>query len=199
MTALKRIMTGAALCAAFAASHATTIGLTTGAWNAFNVSDIDSKSHGVEWIDNANSLDPGFGSPLTFDFTIAQGTKGLLTVVDAGFSGDSFAITNSGSLLATTSAVPATTDATASYVGTDVDAALADPAYSRKLIELGAGSYSISGSLLQSVTSDFDGTALNSTVGGLMLTVSPVPEGSTWSMLLAGLGTLVFVARRRNS
>jgi len=192
------VLTGAALCAALAASHATTIDLASGTWSAFNVSDIDSQSHGVEWIDNANSLDPAFGSALSFNFTIAAGSKGLLTVVDAGFAGDSFTLGNFGQTLGTTSSVPATTDATAAYVGTDFDAALADPSFSRKQIELGAGSYSISGSLLQSVSSDFDGTPLNATVGGVMLAVSPVPEPTSWAMLLAGLGTVVFVARRRN-
>lgn len=203
MTSFKALLITALLGTTAVASQATTIDLATqgtaagyGQWNSFNVSDIDALSHGVEWVDNANSLDPNFGSPLSFAFTIAQGSKGLLTVVDAGFSGDTFTLSNLGAFLATTSVVPSATDLSAHYVGTDFDAALGDASFSRAVLELGAGNYRIAGALAQSVIGDFDGLPLNSTVGAVQLLVSPVPEPSTYLMLLAGLG-LVGVVKRR--
>jgi hypothetical protein len=42
-----------------------------------------------------------------------------------------------------------------------------------------------------------DGFALNATVGGLRLAVSPVPEPATGASLLAGLVLLGAVLRRR--
>ena len=70
-------------------SHATVVPLVAeGQWQSFNVNELDALSFRVEWIDNANSLSPGFGSPLSFTFTIAAGSVGALTSVDAGFACD---------------------------------------------------------------------------------------------------------------
>lgn len=196
-----------ALCALFAAlaapAHATDVALATsgaqagyGAWQQFNVSDIDSRSFGVEWIDNANSNDPGFGTVLGFTFTIESGSTGTLTVVDAGFAGDTFKLTNFGSLFGGTSAVPsALYDDNTPSVG-DFDIALADASFSRGSYVLGAGTYRISGELDQSVMLDA-ATSLNSTSGGLRLTVAAVPEPSSLALLAAGLGVIGTLARRR--
>ena len=81
---------------------------------------------GGAWIDNANTNDPGFGTPLSFTFTIGSGFMGRLTVVDGSFAGDTFKVTNFGSLLGTTWAVPVTDYATAPDAGYDFDAALAN-------------------------------------------------------------------------
>jgi len=196
-----------ALCALLAAlaapAHATDVILATsstqagyGAWQTFNVSDLDSRTFGVEWIDNANTNDPGFGTVLGFTFTIEAGSTGTLTVVDTGFAGDTFKLTNFGSIFSGTSGVPtALYDGGAPSVG-DFDTAMADATFSHGSFVLGAGSYRISGMLDQSVMLDA-ATPLNSTSGGLRLTVTPVPEPSSLSMLAAGLGVLGLLARRR--
>jgi hypothetical protein len=88
--------------------------------------------------------------------------------------------------------------ATANYpnsVGLDFDAALANPAYSRGVYSLPSGAYVITGALINSVI--VGGQALNSTVGGIKLTVSAVPEPATVLSLLTGLGLLASRLRRR--
>ena len=187
----------ALLGACIASSHATVVAVVAdGQWNTFNVSDIDSTSFGVEWIDNNNTLSPDFGTPLSFSFTVAAGFKATLTVVDAGFAGDTFKVTDFGAVLGSTSAVPAQIFDTAPDLGIDFDAALANPSFSRGVFGLSAGTYSISGMLDQSVGLDAN-TPLNSTVGALKLAVAPaVPEPSTWSAVIAGLALIAFMARR---
>jgi hypothetical protein len=182
--------------ACIASSHATVVALAAdGQWNTFNVNDIDSLSHGVEWIDNANTLSPHFGTPLEFTFTIQSGFKGTLAVVDAGFAGDTFTLSNFGQWLGKTSAVAPQSVDTAAYVGTDFDAAMADAGFSHATFELAAGSYRIGGWLDQSVS--FEDAALDSTVGALKLSVAAVPEPTTWALLAFGLGAVVLASRRR--
>ena len=179
-----------ALAAALAApAHATTVALAgDGLWNEFNVDSFVSQSFGNEWIDSAD------GSPLSFTFTIAAGQVGTLTVVDAGFAGDTFTVTNHGAALGTTSAVAGGT--TDGDVVLDFDAALADPAYSRGVFTLQAGSYSISGALLQSVFDADAGTDLDATNGAVSLTLSAVPEPGEAALLLGGLAALAALRRR---
>ena len=117
---------------------------------------------------------------------------GVLTVVDAGFAGDTFTIANSGSVIGTTSSVPAGQPIGATVL--DYDDALANPAYSRGVFTLAPGSYSISGSLLQSVLGDEGATS-----GGVRLAVSAIPEPAGPTLLLAGLGVVGLMARRRKS
>ena len=70
-----------ALVAALAApAWATNVALTTsaagagyGQWNTFNVNDLDALDFGVGWIDNADSLSAGFGSPLSFSVMAKSG------------------------------------------------------------------------------------------------------------------------------
>ena len=191
------MLLAAAACAA-APAGATTVSLAAdGQWVGFNVNDLDAVSHGVEWIDNENTLSPGFGSPLSFSFTIGAGQSGLLRVVDAGFSGDTFSLFNHGASLGTTSAVPVTTFDSAVDRGLDYTASFADRAhFSSATFVLGAGSYLITGALAQSLL--FDGSPLNSTAGGLSLTMAPVPEPGTLAAMLLGM-TLVAGAVRRRS
>lgn len=198
MSPLRPGSLAAVLLAAFAgSSHATVLPITAGTqWNVFHVDELIADSFGVEWIDNADSLSPQFGTPLAFAFTIAGGFTGTLTIVDAGFAGDTFEVTNFGQLLGSTSSVPAQTDLGAPHAGMDFDAALGQPSFSRGVFELGAGSYLISGGLAQSVAFE-GGGPLNATVGGLRLTVAPVPEPSTWAALAGGLGLMGLASRRR--
>jgi hypothetical protein len=179
-SSLPRLLRAAFLAAACsAAAHATTLPLSAdGAWSAFNVNDLDATSFGVEWIVNANTLSPQFGSALAFSFMVGAGMQATLTVVDAGFAGDTFTVFDHGISLGPTSSVPLTDAGAAADAGIDFDAALATAQFSRGVYTLGAGEHLITGSLLQSVR--FDGAPLNANVGALRLQVRPVPEPATW-------------------
>lgn len=165
-----------------------------GQWQEFSVDSFLAQDFGIGWVDANDAY-----SPLAFTFTIGSGATGVLTVVDAGFAGDTFRVTNFGSEagFGATSAVPAAVyDPIAPSIA-DFDLALADASFSRSAFMLGAGTYRISGSLAQSVT--FDGSPLNATIGGIRLTtVTPVPEPATSAMLVAGLGLLALLGRRRS-
>jgi len=189
---MKNLFALAALLATvFAApAQATDVALpANGEWQLFSVDDQISNAHDTRWFDDSN------GSVLSFTFTVGAGMVGNLTVVDGSFAGDIFAITNFGTALGTTSTVATGTYEAAVDTGYDFDAALANPSFSRGVFTLGEGSYRIGGHLLQSVT--FGGEALNATVGAVQLTVSAVPEPSTFAMLLAGFGGMGLLARRR--
>lgn len=157
-------------------------------WNAFSVDGALEPS--LAWIDDS-------GSPLAFDFNIAAGFVGTLTIVDAVFGGDTFTVTNFGNLLGSTSSVPLADIGSAVDHGYDFDAALADQSFSSAVFSLGAGSYHIGGFLGQSLL--FDGQRLDATAGALRLSVAPIPEPSTYAILLAGLGVVGLVARRRRA
>lgn len=198
MTCKLPVLAGLLLSAVLSApASATSVSLAAdGQWVGFNVNDLDALSQGVEWIDNENTLSPGFGSALSFEFTIAHGFIGHLTVVDAGLSGDTFVVRNQGLLLGTTSAVPQTSFDNALDVGLDFGAALADrDHFSSATFALGAGSYRVTGSLAQSLR--IDGVPLNSTVGAVNLTVAPVPEAPALALMAAGLALVSCVKRRR--
>ena len=188
----KQLMAAAlAAAAAIAApAHATSVALAgDGSWNEFDVDSMLSSGGGTGWIDEAYA---GDDSALSFTFTIATGSRGTLTVVDTGFAGDTFTITNGGAVLGTTAGVPAGTSAGPLVFA--YDDALANPAYSSGVFTLGAGTYSISGTLLQSVDGDLDATS-----GGLRLSVSAIPEPTNAALMFAGLAAVAVLARRRKS
>lgn len=179
----------AAIAAALTApvAHATTITLAGDAtWADFDVDAFVAQDFANGWIDTTD------GSALDFTFTVAPGMHGVLTVVDAGFAGDTFTLTNFGNVLGTTSAVPDGSPVGATV--NDFDAALADAAYSRGVFTLGPGSYSISGTLLQSVFGDEGATS-----GGLRLSVTAVPEPANAALMFAGAAGLALLARRRKA
>ncbi len=184
-------LTAAAVIAAPA--HATTVALAAdGSWSEFDVDAGFGPTFGNAWIDNqvGGSL-VGDGSRLDFTFTIAAGSVGTLTVVDGALAGDTFTITNFGNAIGTTSSVAVDSgDVVGSF-----DEALADAAFSRGAFTLGAGSYSISGTLLQSVFAPDPGV----TSGGLRLSVSAVPEPANAALLLGGLAAVALLARRRQA
>jgi hypothetical protein len=157
-------------------------------WHDFTVVD-PSYSLGntdLSWLD-FNDF-----SNISFSFTVAPGFYGTVTVVDAGFSGDVFSVMSNGVALADTSA------AVNSYPTSelDYDAALTNSNFSRGVYGFDAGSYTITGALLTSALNDSAG-AINATVGALKLEVAAVPEASTLTMLMAGLGVVGLLARRR--
>ena len=187
----KQLM-AAALAAAVIAipAHATSVALAAdGSWNEFDIDAMLSSDGGNGWIDEAYA---GDDSALTFTFTIAAGSHGTLTVVDTGFAGDTFTITNGGAVLGTTSSVAAGTSAGALVF--DANDALANPAYSNGVFTLGAGTYSIGGVLLQSVDGDLDATS-----GAVRLSVSAIPEPANATLMIAGLAAVAALARRRKS
>lgn len=160
---------------------------TDGNWAGFTV-DANLPPYGFGWTDDN-------GAALSFSVTIATGQIGTLTVVDAGFSGDRFRVYDGAALLGSTSV--AVNGDTAGAITFDYDAALADSSFSRGQFKLGAGTHVISGLMFASTTDAFG--PLNATIGGLKLTVSPVPEPATYATLLIGLGLLIGALRRRSA
>jgi len=154
-----------------------------GQWASFDVDNTVSASGGLEWIDLADN------SALTFQFTLTQ--PGLLKVVDGGFAGDVFQVSNNGVALGSTSAA---TNSYPSSVGLNFDSAWADNAYSQAVFQLAPGDYSITGILSGSALDD-TGTPINATVGAVSLTAVPIP--AAWGLFLAGSGLVGAFARRR--
>ena len=191
----KQLMAAALAAAAVIAApaHASTAALPAdGSWSEFTVDSFVGPAYGTGWIDGTD------GSPLSFSFTIAAGNVGTLRVVDLGFAGDTFTLSNNGAALGTTSSVAVgNVDGSVEF---DEAAALADPAYSHGVFTLAAGTYSISGSLLQSVFDNHAGVDLDATYGAISLTTAAaVPEASNAAMLLAGLAAAALMVRRRQS
>ena len=156
-----------------------------GRWAGFVVDDVTAQSSGVEWIDDQ-------GAALHFGFSIAPGLQGTLTVVDAGFSGDRYLVKDGAAVLGSTGTAvdgDAFGAITFSY-----DDALANANFSRAVFSLSAGAHDISGVLSQFLS--VNGAPLNTSIGGLRLTVSPVPEPATLASLLAGLSLLSLALRR---
>lgn len=185
-----------ALCASAVipmSAHAADVALSgDSAWHAFTVDSLLAPASppvlNLGWIDDA-------GNPLRFTFSIGSGFVGTLTVLDTGYAGDAFRVTNFGGLLGLTSPVPVQSFNPAAVAVEDFAVSLADAHFSRATFALGAGGYSIGGSLEQSLL--FDGVALNATSGGVRLAIAPVPEPSSIALLLAGFGAVGAIVRRR--
>jgi hypothetical protein len=187
---IRRALAAAMAFAACAAAQATVVGLSTdGSWSGFDVVDpaLGLGNNDLGWIDLND------GSTLSFTFTVPTGAFGVLTVVDTGFSGDTFSVSSNGSLLGTTSS--AVNSYPVAIGQADFDIALADSRYSRAVYTLDPGSYTITGALSVSALDD-SLSPLNSTSGGLNVTL--VPEPATALSLLAGLGALSLALRRRS-
>lgn len=202
MFAVRASLLALALAAASLGAQASLVNLTVDEqWHAFTVDALSSDSGGVDWIDADDSLSPGFGSPLTFAFTLTQ--SAVLRVVDGGFVGDTFRVTvhdGSQSVDHLTSPVAQQAlDASFSLLnhGDDFDAAWADIAHvSRTEITLGAGTYTVTGWQLQAVNDLVNGGALTATIGAVSLSAAPVPEPSGLALTLAGLCLAAGLARR---
>lgn len=200
MSSLKSALLAALSTLALAANATSTPLAADGQWQAFGVDSFAAVSGGTEWIDNDDTNAFGYGTALDFTFTIDGGFVGQLTVVDASLAGDVFNVFNHGSLLGATSSVPVQLYGTAPDIGDDHDAALLNSAFSRGVFTLGAGHYSISGVLAQSLMLE-DGAGglspIDATSGALKLSVSAVPEPST--LVFAVLGLAWLVSSRRTS
>lgn len=175
-----RLASAALLAAASLAAHATTTDLAIDAWNTAYFGES-----GTSWLD-----DYAFNAPNPLDFTLTLTQSSYLNVTDSGLAGDSFQVVvrdalNNVVVNAATSTVAA--DANIDF-GSDFDAALASQAMSHGSWLLGPGTYTVSGSVLNS--------AFGAGVAGLSVTAA-VPEPATWAALLAGLCVVGAVARRR--
>jgi hypothetical protein len=175
--------------AALSSAQATNVTVLAGSgWKDFFVADpaFNLGNTDFSWVD------PNDFSKNVYSFTVAAGFYGTLTVVDAGFSGDVFSVVSNGSPLANTSA------AVNSYPSAegDYDLALANSNFSHGVYGFGPGTYTVTGALFSSALDD-TGAALNATVGALKFDVAAVPEASTVAMLMAGLGVVGLLARRR--
>lgn len=188
MKLFKHLTLALTLSLAFAAqTQAGTVALVAnGEWNEFNVNDEFSNTQGVEWIDFNDSNSPSFGSALTYQFTIANGFKGLLSVVDAGVAGDSFEIFNNGQSIGFTS----NTTNSIEY-SNDFESNLTNANFSSNFFTLAEGTYNISGALFSTLQS------FNETNGALKLDVTPVPLPGTFGLLAGGISLLAFMRRRR--
>lgn len=159
--------------ASFALSASAATLPTDGSWT-----EVDFDGPGSALYD-LGSLDT------SFSFNLNQNS--VLRIVDAGFSGDRFSISANGSLLGLTSA-PVQQDAAAEPVF-DAAAAWHDSHFSKGSWNLGAGSYTITG---LATLSPFSG-------GFGYMSVTAVPEPTSWGMLLAGLGLIGVIARRNSA
>jgi ABC-type amino acid transport substrate-binding protein len=169
-------------------AQAATVSLSPGSWAGFDVDPISASDGSLSWI---NADDGSLTS-----FTLTTPVAGVLKVVDLLNAGDTFNVSitgPSGTLNLTTSAVSATSS---SFVGLNgYDTALANADFSRLLVNLSAGTYTITGSLLQSAL--FDGSPLNATSGALEFT--PVPLPGALPLLLSGLAGFGIARRRRTA
>ena len=173
-------------------SQATVLA-SDGHWATFAVDSFLASNAGLGWIDDA-------GNALRFTFVVGSGFVGTLTVLDTGFAGDTFSVLNGASALGSTSAVPLRQYDPSTIAVEDADTAFSDAAFSRATFSLAPGAYDIGGSLLQSLMAGTD--RVDATSGALRLTVgsvAPVPEPSSLALLLAGVGVVGTVARRRRN
>lgn len=182
---------------AIAAQAATVVPVTQdGSWNALTVDALStSAANALNWIDVDYSSAAGDADTLSFTFTVTD--KAILRVVDLYTAGDIFnvSITSAaGTQLLNTSAVTPHDlgDTVLPFANTAAEA-WGNVDFSQLQVVLGAGTYTVTGSLLQSVTDG--GFALNSTAGGLSVTA--VPEPTSLALVLAAAGVVGLVSRRR--
>lgn len=156
---------------------------------AFNAHAVDVPTDG-SWVEfdfdaQGSSLYDLISNDTAFTFTVSQNS--VLRIVDAGFSGDRFSITVS-SLGTTLTSAPVAQGISEDPVF-DAAAVWADSRFSKASWALGAGTYTVSG---VATASPFGG-------GFGYLSVTAVPEPESFAMLLAGLGLVGAIARRRTA
>ena len=175
-----RFASAALLASASLASHATTVNLAVDAWNTAYFGDT-----GSTWLD-----DYAFNEPKPLDFSLTLTQAGYLNVTDAGLAGDTFQVVVRDALnnVVVNAATSAPGADTTTDIGVDFAQALASNNWSHGSWLLGPGSYTVSGSVLNS--------AFGAGVLGVSVTTA-VPEPATYSILLAGLVVLSLAARRR--
>ena len=164
-----RTLLAATIAALSLNAHAVTVP-TDGNWIEFDFDGAGTSLYDLSTMDTG------------FTFTLSQSS--ILSVVDLGFSGDRFNIFANGVSLGLTSS-PVAQDTETIF---DIAAALNDSRFSKGNWNLAAGNYTITGIARDS---PFDG-------GYGALSVMAVPEPESWALLLAGLGIVGTIARRRS-
>lgn len=172
----RRFIAQAALATALSAfaGLASAGAITPGSWVGFCFGDAGSPA--TSGCQNEASQVSGN------DFTFTLSSSGLLKVTDAFNYGDTFKVYDGGTLLGA-SLVSLTSGSGSGNPNT----AFADSGFSHFTYQLGAGSHAIS---IFADASPYGG-------GGAYMGVFPVPEPETYAMLLAGLGLMGGIARRR--
>jgi hypothetical protein len=181
----KKILIAAALLAALSVQAEAQTITADGVWNEF---DVDGEL-GPQWIDLDNN-------PLTFDFTLTQ--SAVLDVVDAGFGGDRFGLTFTGINFVT---LPETSNAVNTFPNSVVvrfDQAFASSDYSKYSLTLQAGTYSLTGFMVESALDD-TGSPINATVGAVRLTPAAVPLPAAAWLYVTGTTLMGFISRRRKA
>jgi hypothetical protein len=173
---LAKALIASLLAAAALSAQADTITPVTadGNWNQFFFGDNASS-----WLD-----DYAYNAPGNLSFSVTLNGPGILNVTDAGLTGDIFQVFDNGIALGVTSA-PNTTNSVDMNV--NFDAAFASSDWSHGKWTLGAGSHLITGIATTS--------AFGSGTGAIQ--VIAVPEPTSYAMLMAGLGLIGLIARRR--
>lgn len=184
----------AALLASSMAAQATQVVNVTAldTWYNFSVDPTSTADRRATWInlDYATTAIAGNAEDLVFNLQLSQAAE--LRVVDIYTAGDTYALTitgANGSLHTSTSSVPELGLDNA-FADTPADAWSAPAQFSRGSWVLGPGQYTVSGSLLQSVSGSGGMTS-----GALQITAVPEPSG--WSMAAAGLALVVWLLRRQ--
>jgi hypothetical protein len=151
---------------------------------------------GTGWVEDtittANA--PSTGSPVTF--TVAAGQSDIFSLTDAFMPGDVYTVTVGGvTSISTFTSYPGTFPLGLGASPSTYDAAWTDNSFSHLQLGFDAGTYSLS------ITGDGAGGIPAGFAYRLdpgSLTVSAVPETSTWAMMILGFAGIGFMARRRS-
>jgi hypothetical protein len=160
---------------ALAAILATTAGFASAA-NVYNLGDITNS--GALFVSSTFAANAAINDTWTFSLT---GSNDLSSLISRNFS------TANGAILNFAGSISGGSLAAAESLQLDSNASSQNLSFASTL---GAGSYS----LLISGLSQRAGTRYTFNAD-----VTPVPEPETYALLLAGLGVLAFVAKRRKS
>ena len=169
------------------ASTANAAPIIVGQWYTFGFNGVGSALvNGTGFTLGTNPAAPAApDAPWTFNLA----TAGTLIVTDGFNSGDQFTLSDSGSVIGSTSAPTA-----GANCGDDIQVCLATAAISKGTFNLAAGAHSLTG---VATLSPFGGGAGFFIVRG----VAAVPEASTWALMLVGFGAVggALRARRRTA
>jgi PEP-CTERM motif len=150
---------------------------------------------GTGWVQDEITTPnaPSIDSPVTF--TVASGQNDIFSLTDAFVPGDVYSVTVGGvTTISTFTSYPGTFPLGLGASPSTYDAAWANNAYSHLQLGFGAGTYSLSimGDGAGGLPADFAFRLDSGT-----LSVSAVPEPSTWAMMMLGFAGVGFMAYRR--